>query len=269
MAEITLADYTGYIFREIIRAREMADQHSRQLAEVYAKDPVMKHFSVPRFKVPKMELTIPVLISGARFNKVLRFDVPRDQFREYLVSLARHVVSVVKGKDGTAAEPEPPQPPQPRRTKARPGGRATARAIADIEGDLSNYALGLWDALDLKSNREAADVVRDELVRNYWHYMFRIALESESLSAVYRKRFPNNELLKQTTDTLTRYVTSRTVVESTSIQSLLINPETNVVKNGSSDTSVFTLKAEMLEEGFFIREITDESGQTRPVVEFE
>ena len=29
MADITLADYTGYIFLELIKAREMADRHSR------------------------------------------------------------------------------------------------------------------------------------------------------------------------------------------------------------------------------------------------
>ena len=63
---------------------------------------------------------------------------------------------------------------------------------------------------------------------------------------------------------------SQTALDSTTIQSLLINPETNVVKNGSSDTSVFTLKAELLEEGFFIRSVRDDAtGQTRPVVEFE
>lgn len=269
MAEITLADYTGYIFREIIRAREMADQHSRQLAEVYAKDPVMKHFSVPRFKVPKMELTIPVLISGARFNQVLRFDVPRNEFREYLVSLARYVVSAVKGKKDPGAVPDPPQPPKVRGASTRAARAGTARALSDVERELGDYALGLWDALNLPSNREAAQFVRDEVVRKYWHYMFSIALKSEDLGTVYRERFPNNELLIQTTDMLIRYVTTRTVVEATSIQSLLINPETNVVKNGSSDTSVFTLKAEMLEEGFFIREVTDESGQKRPVVEFE
>jgi hypothetical protein len=65
-------------------------------------------------------------------------------------------------------------------------------------------------------------------------------------------------------------VTAHTVVDSTTIQSLLINPETNVVKHGSSDTSVFTIKAEMLEEGFFIRSVRDEStGQVSQIVEFE
>ena len=49
MAEITLADYAGYIFIEIVKAREMADRYSRALADVYAQDPVLKHFSVPRF----------------------------------------------------------------------------------------------------------------------------------------------------------------------------------------------------------------------------
>ena len=63
---------------------------------------------------------------------------------------------------------------------------------------------------------------------------------------------------------------TNTVIERTTIENVLINPETNVVKNGSSDTSVFTIKAEMLEEGFFIRSIKDEgTGEVRPVVEFE
>ena len=39
---------------------------------------------------------------------------------------------------------------------------------------------------------------------------------------------------------------------------------------GSSDTSVFTLKAELLEEGFFIRSVRDEdTGAVTTVVEFE
>ena len=87
---------------------------------------------------------------------------------------------------------------------------------------------------------------------------------------LYQKYNPANELFRSSLEAVLKAVTSQTVVDSTTVQSLLINPETNVVKNGSSDTSVFTLKAEMVEEGFFIRSVRDEAtGQTRPVVEFE
>ena len=58
MPEVTLADYTGYILLELTKAREMADAYSREVAERYRNDPVLQHFSTPRFKIPKMELTI-------------------------------------------------------------------------------------------------------------------------------------------------------------------------------------------------------------------
>jgi hypothetical protein len=284
MAEITLADYTGYIFREIIRAREMADQHSRQLAEVYAKDPVMKHFSVPRFKVPKMELTIPVLISGARFNQVVRFAMPRGRFVAYIVGLIQEVIGIVRSKsENPFNNPRPTPAPTPAPTPRPRAAKATAaatrrtrvaaaepmlpasregRAAADMAERL---AVEFWDAL----NQNPDPSQPGEIVRKFWTAIFQRALTEEDLVAQYKKTNPNNELFRQTMEAVVKTVNTNTVVDSTTIQSLLINPETNVVKTGSSETSVFTLKAEMLEEGFFIREITDESGQKRPVVEFE
>ena len=41
------------------------------------------------------------------------------------------------------------------------------------------------------------------------------------------------------------------------------------MKEGSSDTSVFTITAELTEEGFFLHTVTDEAGDVRQIVEFE
>lgn len=252
MADITLADYTGYIFIEIIKAREMADLHSRRLAEVYAQDPVLQHFSVPRFKVPKMELTIPVLISGARFKQVIVFDLPQDKFVAFVMGKIKAVIGAVKSRQDDPFK--------------RPIKTPPARPEADSGVNLEQHAQDFWQAL--KDNPDPAEP--GEVVQKHWTQMFEQALLERDLMAVYKKTNPNNELYRQSLDEVHKAVTTATVVNSTTIQSLLINPETNVVKNGSSDTSVFTLKAEMLEEGFFIRQIKDEaSGQTRPVVEFE
>lgn len=252
MADITLADYTGYIFIEIIKAREMADQHSRRLAEVYARDPVLQHFSVPRFKVPKMELTIPVLISGARFKQVIVFDLPQDKFVAYVMGKVKAVISAVKSRLDD---------PFKRAVKTLQG---RTEAASDIT--LDQLAQVFWQSL--KDNPDPAEP--GEVVQKYWTQMFEQALLERNLMDAYKKTNPNNELYRQSLDEVHKAVTTATVVNSTTIQSLLINPETNVVKNGSSETSVFTLKAELLEEGFFIRQIKDEaSGQTRPVVEFE
>lgn len=267
MAEITLADYTGYIFLEIIKAREMADRHSRQLAEVYAQDPVLRHFSVPRFKVPKMELTIPVLISGARFNQVISFDMAQDKFVAYVMGRLKEVLSVVKSKadDPFIKRIEPASPPVViKQTGPAPaaGGSPLRAEGASVEAICAEF----WQ--QLKSNPDPSQP--GEIVRSYWTRLFEQALVERDLMALYKKTNPNNELYRQSLEEVLKVVTTQTVVDSTTIQSLLINPETNVVKNGSSDTSVFTLKAEMLEEGFFIRTVRDEAtGQTRPVVEFE
>ena len=258
MAEITLADYTGYIFLEIIKAREMADRHSRALAEVYAQDEVLKHFSVPRFKVPKLELTIPVLISGARFNQVVRFGMPQDRFVEYILGRINDVVSAVRNTDPFVKTPASPV--------AKRASRAVSRAPEALTKELRMLALDFWEALH--SNPDPAR--SSDRVRKFWTRIFEVALKGEDLMDQYRKTNPNNELYRQSLDDVQKTVTNNTVVDSTTIQSLLINPETNVVKNGSSDTSVFTIKAEMLEEGFFIRQIKDEaSGRTTKVVEFE
>ena len=98
MADITLADYTGYILLELIKAREMTDRHSRQLAEVYAQDPVRRHFSMPRFKVPKTELTISVLVSGARFNQVITLKTEAPKFVCYVMGRLKEVASMVRSR---------------------------------------------------------------------------------------------------------------------------------------------------------------------------
>ena len=56
MADITLSDYLAFILSEISRARDMADRYTREIALVYAKDDVLRHFSVPRFKLSKMDV---------------------------------------------------------------------------------------------------------------------------------------------------------------------------------------------------------------------
>lgn len=271
MAEITLADYTGYIFLEIIKAREMADRHSRQLAEVYAQDAVLKHFSVPRFKVPRMELTIPVLISGARFNQVLSFNMPRDKFVAYVSGRVNDMLSLVRirrdnpflDKDRVVDLGRVPVIAQRSSRRSKNAADATAAAVT---GSIDALVLDFWQ--QLHDNPDPSQP--GEIVRSMWTRIFEQALVENDLLDLYKKTNPQNSLYFMTTNDVLNTVTTSTVVNSTTIQGLLINPETNVVKNGSSDSSVFTIKAEMLEEGFFIRQIKDEtSGETRPVVEFE
>jgi len=274
MAEITLADYAGYIFLEIIRAREMADHYSREVARRYGQDEVMRHFSVPRFKVPKMDLTIPVLISGARFKQVLRLKLAPEEFAKLVEGRLREVVktvqlyksSVFDLRPTLVAQPlQPLQPGQPPRPGVlRPGGAVagTPRSADGLPEAIAEFHQQLRDNPDLSQP--------GQIVMLHWARLFKRVLEAEDLWALYQKHNPNDELFRKTSADLLRLVQASTIVERTTIDNLLINPETQQVKDGSSDSSVFTIRAEMLEEGFFIRSVKDEAtGTTQQVVEFE
>ncbi len=277
MAEVTLGDYTGYILLEMIRAREMADHYSRVVAERYAADEVMRHFAVPRFKVPKMDLTIPVLISGARFTQTLRFDMTLEDFvaamqQRAAEARARLVSPPLPGFPGRVGPVMPgkldipillPPKPIPVDRDVEKGGD---RGLGDVK------ALAVEFHQQLVAN---PDPLRpDTIVAVMWSRIFWTAIDAAAPSPTATPTDaaatdPREQLLAQTGEEVLELVRSRTVIDKTQIDNLLINPETNVVKNGSTDSSVFTVSAELLEEAFYLRSVTDESGATSTIVEFE
>jgi hypothetical protein len=285
VAEVTLGDYTGYILLEMIRAREMADHYSRVVAERYAADEVMRHFAVPRFKVPKMDLTIPVLISGARFTQTLRFDMTLEDFvaamqQRAAEARARLVSPPLPGFPGKVGPVMPGKldipillPPKP-----VPVDRDVSNDTERVAQGDADRGLGDVKALAVEFHQQLVanpDPLRpDTIVAVMWSRIFWAAIDAEAPSPAAEPSDavaadPREQLLAQTGDEVLELVRSRTVIDKTQIDNLLINPETNVVKNGSTDSSVFTVSAELLEEAFYLRSVTDESGATSTIVEFE
>jgi hypothetical protein len=245
MAEVTLRDYAGFILTELIQAREMADRYSRSVAERYAQDPVMRHFSVPRFKLPKIDLTIPILVSGARFSEAVRLDLPEGEFDSFVANrVAEVTLAVERARTNGFPEAGPPRE-----------SPAIGRLTRDFYGELM-------------TNPQPR--LPDPVVTRAWAEIFRTCLAERGLLEFYADWDPRRDLLTRTTRDVVDMVRQHTVVEQTLIESLLVDPETNVVKNGSSPTSVFTVNAELLEEGVFFRSVKDpDTGQSHTVVEFE
>lgn len=279
MAEITLGDYTGYILLEMIKAREMADAYSRVVAERYASDEVMRHFAVPRFKVPKMQLTIPVLISGARFRQTVRFDFTLEDFIEAMQQRAEEVRARLTIRRPGFPPVGPVRPDGPV-GPTRPGGPgrpplpsvplAESRRAREVE---SIAALAVSFHAQLAAN---PDPLRpDTIVTVMWERIFWAALGIEKPEDVEPDDDQNqadrrHAVLVQTTQEVLDMVRARTVIDSTAIDSLLINPETHIVKDGSNDSSVFTVSAELLEEAFYLRSVREEGTErTTTIVEFE
>lgn len=57
-----LSDFLGGLVSSISDARVISDIQSLKIAEEYAKNDLLKHFAVPRMRVDKVELNIPVAI---------------------------------------------------------------------------------------------------------------------------------------------------------------------------------------------------------------
>jgi hypothetical protein len=249
VAEITLSDYAGFILLELVKAREMADGYSREVAQRYAADDVMRYFPAPRFTMPKLDLTIPILISGARFDQTVRFDFPAQDFVTFIADHAKGVrvaVELARLRDKGLSDLELKEPPQ-------------SRVVEELATEFYKQ---------LVSNPEPRHP--DTLVRLGWTAVVRACLEEAELTAFFARWDGGRDLLATTMAEVLATVGERTVVDRTAIDSLLVNPVTNVVKNGSTDASVCTVRAELLEEGVYFRSVQDgESGRTHTVVEFE
>ncbi len=59
-----LEEYLGTLVSNLSQARVLADLESARIAEVYAANNLLKHFSIPRMKIQDVELTIPLAIEG-------------------------------------------------------------------------------------------------------------------------------------------------------------------------------------------------------------
>lgn len=59
---INLNEYLGSIASSLAEARLASDLKSLEVAEQFAKHDLLKHFSIPRFRMQNVELTIPVAI---------------------------------------------------------------------------------------------------------------------------------------------------------------------------------------------------------------
>lgn len=57
-----LGDYLGQLMAELTKARVHADVEAIRIAEIYAEHPLMKNMPIPRFRLPTVEIDVPVLI---------------------------------------------------------------------------------------------------------------------------------------------------------------------------------------------------------------
>ena len=57
-----LGDYLGHLLSEITIARMHADIETVRVAEQYAADPLLRNMPVPHFRLPNVEIDVPVVV---------------------------------------------------------------------------------------------------------------------------------------------------------------------------------------------------------------
>ena len=57
-----LGDYIGHLLSEITIARMRADIEAVRVAELYAEHPLLRNMPVPRFRMPDVEMDVPVVV---------------------------------------------------------------------------------------------------------------------------------------------------------------------------------------------------------------
>jgi hypothetical protein len=89
-----LSDFLGGLASGICDARVNSDIQSLKIAEEYAKNDLLKHFSVPRMRIDKVELNIPIAVDSL-IEKTQRIYQPIDNqsfsaktYQQVLKSLA-------------------------------------------------------------------------------------------------------------------------------------------------------------------------------------
>ncbi len=248
MAEVLLSDYLAHLLSQVSKARDMADRQSKEIALLYAKDEVLRHFSVPRFKLAKMNLTMPVMVSGVEVTSLMQFLMARGEFNTLILGKVVDLITLV--------------------LPIKPG--PTAGPVVTRGGVLTDGIEPLSDVF-YDQLVAAPDLSRPEtVINNNWAGIVEKALTNNKIPSELTKLKPIAEILSRALVALTDTLRGKISIPKATIERLLINPVTNVVKDGSSESSVFTIKAELIEEGVIIKRVRDETtGAESSVVEFE
>lgn len=250
MAEITLSDYLAFLLSEISRARDMADRYTRDIALVYAKDDVLRHFSVPRFKLSKLQLNIPVMVSGVEVSSLMQFHMSKDDFRGFLIGRLIALVAVVRR--AITLLTSPPATGDGEKSIRTSGIEPPIDAFYDRLASLPDPSHPEGDISDNWSAITSQVLLLNDIPRQL--------LTTKMVADVIAGPLPG----------LIEEIKAKMTVPKATIERLMINAQTNVVKDGSSDTSVFTINAELIEEGVIVKSVKDEkTGVESSVVEFE
>jgi len=242
---ITLGEYMSFIFKEITRARQYADATSIDIAKSYAKDDLLKHFSIPRFKIPEMELTVPVLIADVNYDNEYLYSITDVEFiNKFNNELDRSFNGVFKDRDGLK--------------------HSENELLMDLYKIISNIVL----SKSIDSYDDMLKQVTTMLEQKLDAIITKILSDNDVLKE-YETRFPKKQHYIDLIEKFKKFVLFNIKIGKSTLTNLLINPETSIINESANEMSIFQIKAKITEEGIFVNSMKDQNGKEIFSVNFE
>jgi hypothetical protein len=148
-----LGDYIGQLMSEITVARLKADLEAIRIAELYASHPLLRHMPVPHFRLPDVQLDVPVGVPNSESSKVI---APQPGTTSFAATIERfhNTLSAELLRRGIQMPPE-------KQTALRAAVSEAARGLDlphEVAVDTNRIADKLSDAVatQLRSERPAA-----------------------------------------------------------------------------------------------------------------
>ncbi|MBP6455396.1 MAG: hypothetical protein KA275_01600 [Chitinophagaceae bacterium] len=243
---ITMQEYIGFLFKEISNARKMADIESKQIALEYAKDDVLKYLPTPRFKLPEVEINIPLTISGVDYNNVTyRLNLKTDFLITFFKNYYFEIQSITEKKELN-----------------------NKKILQLIEEDSKNL-FEFLNQEELVNEPKMLIEIKLKKLNVYFNKISNYILDFFTTDRDEKINELFYSITKEKREDLNNIVKSNFTVNEATLKNLLVNPETEIVKTQGSDISIFQLKAKFVEDGFFLSSIKDENGNDVKVVNFE
>ena len=231
---ITISDYLGYLFNQVIHAKAMADAESVRVAQVYSKDEIMKHFPVPRFRLPELEMDIPIGVSKVALDE-LRTSLNANELANKsseLLHIVLKTINAQKGFDNTVFD-------EIKKTLKeafnRIAGLSTDQKVSFVSQNFGNFVGKVIKTSNTETNTDEVVSLQNSTTKDFMAFIQR----------------------------------KETELQKSKLLDVFITPETFKMQTTESQSNLFRIKAKFVEEGFYMNSITDEKGNKKTIIDFE
>jgi len=159
-----LSDFLGGLASGICDARVNSDLQSLRIAEEYANNDLLKHFSVPRMRIDKVELNIPVAVDNlAEKAKRIYQPIDRQRFSEKAYQQVLKSLAVTSLSNEVSESLRTVISDHLHRLEARIMVNQTEDSLDEFSGSISLNAIEIAEALNMANRRRKA--TRTEMMK--------------------------------------------------------------------------------------------------------